>query len=180
MRLDFRLTGDTIRIGEEVGIMDKSFFGRKDRLVKERVHDAYHSRVKLPDPTACTACGAVYRKGRWVWAETPEDAGRSVCPACRRTAQRFPAGHIEMKGEFFTTHRDEILNLVHHVEQKEKATHPLERIMTIDDVPDGALVTTTGIHLARGIGSALSRAYCGNLTMKYLDGETCVQVRWVR
>ena len=160
--------------------MDRSIFGRKDRLVKEREHDAYRSRAKLPDPTVCTHCGVVYMKGRWVWAEAPEGAGRSVCPACRRIADRFPVGHIQMKGEFFTAHRDEILNLVHNVEQKEKKNHPLERIMSIDDVPDGAFVTTTGIHIARGIGSALSSAYCGTLRVKYLAAETCVQVRWIR
>lgn len=160
--------------------MDKGSHGRKDRLVKERQHDAYHGRAKLPDPTVCTECGVVYIKGRWVWHKAPEDAHRSICPACRRIADRFPVGHIEMKGDFLAEHRDEIINLVHHVEQKEMSTHPMERIMTIDNIPDGVLVTTTGIHLARGIGSALSSAYCGDLTIRYLDAETCVKVSWVR
>ncbi len=160
--------------------MDKSSYGRRDRLVKERQHDSYHSRAKLPDPTVCTECGVVYMKGRWAWTDAPDDASRLICPACRRIADRFPVGHIEMKGDFFSGHRDEILNLVYHVEQKEKSNHPMERIMAIDDVPDGALVTTTGIHLARGIGSALSSAYCGDLTVRYLDAETCVKVSWVR
>ena len=160
--------------------MDKSFFGRKDRLVKERGHDAYHSRTKLPDPTVCTECGAVYMKGRWIWTDAPEGADHTTCPACRRIADRFPVGHIEMKGDFFSAHRDEILNLVQHIEQKEKSSHPMERIMAIDDAPNGAIVTTTGIHLARGIGSALSSAYCGSLTVKYLNEDTCVKVNWVR
>ena len=160
--------------------MDKGSFGRKDRLVQERGHDTYHARAKLSDPTACPECGAVYMKGRWVWSEAPEGANKALCPACRRVADRFPSGHIEMKGSFFSNHRDEILNLVQNVEQKEKARHPMERIMAIDDFANGALVTTTGIHLARGIGSALSSAYCGDLTVKYLNSETCVKVSWVR
>jgi NMD protein affecting ribosome stability and mRNA decay len=160
--------------------MNKSSYGRRDRLVKERGHDSYHSRAKLTDPTVCTECGAVYLKGRWVWAEAPEGASRSVCPACRRIADRFPVGHIEMKGGFFAGHRDEIIHLVQHVEQMEKAHHPMERIISIDEMPAGALVTTTGIHLARRIGSALSSAYCGDLKVYYLNAESCVKISWVR
>lgn len=160
--------------------MDKSSHGRIDRLVQERAHDSYHSRGKLPDPTVCAECGVVYLKGRWVWEAAPESASRSVCPACRRIADRFPAGHIEMKGDFFSSHRDEVLNLVRNIEGKEKATHPLERIMAIDEAPGSARVTTTGVHLARGIGAALASAYNGSISVHYLDGENCVRVSWTR
>lgn len=85
-----------------------------------------------------------------------------------------------MKGAFFASHRKEILNLVQNVEQKEKANHPMERIMGIEEQPEGALVKTTGIHIARGISSALSHAYNGDTTVRYLDGENFVKVSWVR
>lgn len=160
--------------------MDKGSFGRKDRLVQERQHDSYHSRAKLSDPTVCPECGVVYAKGRWVWDNAPEGADKSLCPACRRIADRFPAGQIAMKGSFFAGHRDEILNLVRNVEVKEKTSHPMERIMSIEDETDGALVSTTGIHLARGIGSALSSAYNGDMSVQYLDGENFVKVSWQR
>lgn len=160
--------------------MDKSSYGRRDRLMKEREHDVYRSRTKLQDPTLCTECGVVFTKGRWVWGKASSDANKTVCPACRRIADHFPAGHIEMHGGFFAKHRDEILNLVQHVEQKEKANHPMERIMAIEKRPDCTLVTTTGIHVARGIGGALSNAYNGEISVRYLDGENCIKVRWVR
>ncbi|NNJ71123.1 MAG: ATPase [Kiritimatiellales bacterium] len=160
--------------------MDKSSYGRKDRLMQEREHDVYHSRAKLPDPTRCSQCGVVYAKGRWVWADAPEGASLTVCPACRRIADRFPAGQIEMRGSFFAGHREEILNLVRNVEGREKANHPMERIMAIEELPEGAGITTTGIHLARGIGSALSSAYAGELSVRYLDGENFVKISWVR
>lgn len=160
--------------------MDKSSYGRKDRLVKERDHDAYHARAKLSDPTVCTHCGVVYLKGRWVWDHAPEGANKSICPACRRVADKFPAGHIEMKGAFFAEHRKEILNLVQNVEEKEKASHPMERIMGIEEQPDGALVKTTGIHIARGISAALAHAYNGQTNVRYLDGENFVKVSWIR
>lgn len=160
--------------------MNNISYGRKDRLVKEREHDVYRFRAKLPDPTVCAECGAVFMKGRWVWTEAPEQAGRSICSACRRIADRFPAGHIEMAGDFFVEHRDEILNLVRNIEQREKTNHPMERIIDIGDMSKGALITTTGIHLARRIGSALARAYSGELKVNYLNAESCVKVRWVR
>jgi len=160
--------------------MDKSSFGRKDRLVKERRHDSYHSRTKLPDPMVCTECGVVYLKGRWVWNTVPEGASPSLCPACRRIADRFPAGQIAMKGSFFAEHRDEVLNLVRNVEGREKANHPMERIMSIAEEPGGVVVSTTGVHLARGIGAALASAYNGETSVKYLNGENYVQVNWTR
>jgi hypothetical protein len=32
---------------------------RGDRLIRERIHDPYKMRLKLPDPTLCPDCGAV-------------------------------------------------------------------------------------------------------------------------
>lgn len=157
-----------------------SSFGRKDRLVQEREHDVYRSRTKMPDPALCPECGAVYLKGRWVWRTPPEGAGKAMCPACRRTADQFPVGFIDLQGRFFAEHHDEILNLIHNVEQKEKSTHPMERIMAVEERPDGACVTTTGIHVARGICAALSDAYSGTTSVRYLEGENCIKVRWTR
>jgi NMD protein affecting ribosome stability and mRNA decay len=157
-----------------------SIFGRKDRLVQEREHDAYRSRTKLQDPAICQECGAVYLKGRWVWKSAPEGANKTTCPACRRIADKFPVGYINIKGRFYADHHDEILNLVKNVEKKEMGNHPMERIMAVEELPEGACITTTGIHVARGIGSALSTAYHGKKTVMYLDGENCVRVNWTR
>ena len=75
----------------------------------------------------------------------------------------FPAGEIRLGGSFLGKHRDEILHLVRHQEEMEKAEHPLNRIMKIDDTPDQILVTTTEIHLPRRIGEALRNAFHGEL-----------------
>jgi len=69
---------------------------------------------------------------------------------------------------------------VQNIEKKEKANHPLERILTIEERSDCTLVTTTGIHVARGIGSALSSAYNGELSTQYLESENCIRICWVR
>ena len=44
---------------------------RKDRLIREQIHDPYKTRLKLAEPTVCSQCGAVFLKGRWQWAPRP-------------------------------------------------------------------------------------------------------------
>ena len=63
--------------------MDKSSYGRKDRLIQERRHDVYRSEAKQSQPQQCGECGAVLKKGRWVWSQAPKDARETTCPACR-------------------------------------------------------------------------------------------------
>ena len=154
--------------------------GRKDRLIKEKRHDVYQETHKWPEPTWCTTCGALFSNGRWSWQEAPAKAHETLCPACRRIADHYPAGYIEIKGSFFAEHQDEILNLIHNVEKQEKSEHPLERIISITVESEHPLVTTTGIHLARRIGEALSRAYKGELSFQYLEGEESIRVNWQR
>ena len=108
------------------------------------------------------------------------DLHDTICPACRRISDRYPAGYVEIKGPFFEEHRPEILNLVKNTEEREKNDRPLERIMATVAEKEYTLVTTTGIHLARRIGEALSRAYKGNLSFQYADSDAVIRVCWQR
>lgn len=85
-----------------------------------------------------------------------------------------------MKGEYFITHRDEIIRLVNHIEKREKAEHPLKRIIDMREIDDETLITTTDIHLARGIGEALHHAYHGDLQFHYNDEQNMLRVKWAR
>jgi NMD protein affecting ribosome stability and mRNA decay len=160
--------------------MNKGLSGRKDRLIQEKRHDTYQEGHKWPESTRCTQCGALFVKGRWTWQESAEAVGEAICPACRRIAEHYPAGYIEISGPFFAEHREEILNLIRNVEKQEKDEHPLERIMAITTEKEPTLVTTTGLHLARRIGQALARAYTGNLSFRYADNESSIRVYWQR
>jgi len=53
---------------------------RHDHLIQEREHDVYKSRWKLPEPTLCPDCGAVFQEGRWHWAPGSCWQGASVDP----------------------------------------------------------------------------------------------------
>lgn len=151
---------------------------RHDNLFQERVHDAYKTKSKLLEPSVCSQCGAVYHEGRWQWLPAPEDAHREICPACHRIHDQYPAGFLSMKGEFFQSHRDEIMHLVRHHEQRERQEHPLQRIMAVEEKPGETLVTTTDIHLARDIGEALHHAYQGELEFHYNPEQNLLRVNW--
>ena len=99
--------------------------------------DPYRATAKPPEPTTCPSCGAVFKSGRWKWEQAPEDAYQQKCPACQRIQDQFPAGYVMIKGEFLADHRDEIIALITSKEDREKADHPLQRIMAIEDVREG-------------------------------------------
>ncbi len=153
---------------------------RQDRLIRERVHDPYQTRSKLPEPTLCPQCGAVFHEGRWTWARPPKEAHEHLCPACRRSNEKYPAGTLTISGNFVKEHKDEIIGLVRNQEELEKGEHPMHRIMAIEEQEDGLVVPTTDIHLPRRVGEALHRAYEGELDFHYDEESYLIRVKWRR
>lgn len=153
---------------------------RKDRLIKDKRKDTYVDQTVLKEPALCNKCSAVYINGRWTWKTTDLVTTRTTCPACRRINDNYPAGFIEIKGKFFSQHASDILNLVYNIEKLEKSERPLERIIAISEENNKTIITTTGIHIARRIGEALSRSYQGNYNFQYADGEKSIRVFWAR
>ena len=153
---------------------------REDKMYSQGRQDPYLSRKKLPDPTRCPECGAVFTKGRWTWNTLTDAVNEEICPADQRIKDHVAAGVISIKGDFFNAHRDEITSLVRNQEKLEKERHPLERLMAIKSANGGLRIETTGIHLARRIGDALEDAYQGNLETDYLRGQEKVRVNWER
>ncbi|MBM3163656.1 MAG: ATPase [Chlorobi bacterium] len=160
--------------------MSGTSFARKDRFIKEKRHDVYREMQKHAEPAKCPSCGAVFVNGRWQWQGIEKDAVHILCPACKRTADNYPAGEIEFGGIFFLEHRNEIINLVMNTERQEKKLHPLERIMHITHNEATTAVTTTGIHVARRISEAVAKAFKGHLSLRYGDGEQSLTARWMR
>ena len=147
---------------------------------RRNVDDPYRHSAKPSEPTVCPSCKASFTEGRWTWEKAPADANEMLCPACQRIQDEFPAGYVTIKGAFFAEHKDEIVNLIHSHEKKEKAERPLQRIMTIDVKRDGLEVTTTDSHLARGIAEALHGAYKGELKLRYSRDENLLRAVWKR
>lgn len=156
---------------------------RGNPFLRERIHDPYRSGGKLREATCCPECGAQYRNGRWIWPKIQSTAGlkRQICPACRRINDRYPAGEVTLSGDFLDAHRKDVLATVRHVGELEKTEHPLNRIMAIDEKPDGTVaVTTTDVHLPHRIGHAIRDAWGGKMRTHYdLEGYF-TRVRWER
>jgi hypothetical protein len=153
---------------------------RRDRMIHERVHDAYKTRLKLPEPTVCPQCGAVFHEGRWQWAPRPDGAHEELCQACHRINDRYSAGELTIAGDFVRRHKDEIVHLARHQEEQEKAEHPLHRIMGIEERDGAIVIQTTDIHLPRRIGEALRHAFHGDLEFHYEEEAYFIRVRWTR
>jgi hypothetical protein len=154
--------------------------GRKMQIMDETVHDPYQLKGKLHEPTTCPQCNAVFLKGRWQWSLAPAGAHQALCPACQRIRDKFPAGYVAIAGPYALNHRVDLLNLIRHCEERAKAEHPLQRIMSIDTSVDQVLITTTDIHLARGIGEALHHAHQGDLDFHYELDQYLLRVHWKR
>ena len=153
-------------------------YGR--RVLDDPRHDPYEPPGKYREPTRCADCGAVYRRGRWQWRNPPPDATPTVCPACRRVHDDMPAGRLAIAGPYALAHRDEIVALVRHEAEHERAEHPENRVMRIDVHDDHVDVATTDIHLPQRLGQAVKRAHGGNLVIHYGKDEYSVQLRWTR
>jgi NMD protein affecting ribosome stability and mRNA decay len=154
---------------------------RRDRLMHEHIHDPYKTPHKLPEPTVCPDCGAVYHDGRWQWIEpAPANAHQTSCQACHRIRDKYPAGHIMLRGSFVRDHRAELLQLARHHEEAEKKLHPLHRIMQIEAKADSIAIETTDLHLPHRIADALEHAYHGELTVHYDQEGHFIRVNWQR
>jgi hypothetical protein len=151
---------------------------REERLRASR-DDPYRENSKH-EPATCPRCHAAYVKGRWTWGRAPADAVRETCPACRRIEDAFPAGYLTLKGPFFDQHRDEILGVVQARAGRAREEHPMQRLIGVERVAGGTLVTTTDAHLARGIGVALRDAFKGQLEIQFSPDENLVRATWSR
>ena len=157
-------------------------------VLREEAHDPYRAKGKLEDGTTCPDCHAQVHRGAWRWVSAPSVAQVAQpqgkvhrCPACERIRVQDPAAIITLDGAYVSAHRESLQALIRHEEQRQKAEHPLERIMAMQ-APEGEnlVITTTGPHLARAIGHALERAHKGHLSVQYAQGPMLVRVHWHR
>lgn len=153
---------------------------KDERAYGPRNEDSYQSRGKYPEPSACTGCGAVFKKGRWQWGIAPADAHKHLCPACQRVHDRVPAGVVTILGEFFTQHQQEIMGLIHNIEAKEKSEHPLQRIMSLTQNDNGITLSLTDFHLTHAIVEALKKAYQGDADEHFVEKDGVMRIIWTR
>jgi len=154
---------------------------RGNPRLKEQIHDPYRASKKLRGPCRCKQCGATYLKGRWQWrALTPPAPAATVCPACRRLNDRYPAGELIVRGAFAAKHSAEVERLIVHVAEAESREHPLHRIIATRRRGSTLTVTTTDVHLPHRIGHALEDAWAGTLSTHYDEAGYFARAAWER
>lgn len=159
-------------------------------LPRATVHDfddPYIPDQHFEDGTVCSQCGAIYRNQHW---QRDESASRTliaagtphqvVCPGCRKIADHDPQGIVTLRGDYWPQHRDEILNLIRHEEQRGTHTNPLERVMDIREEEGSLVIETTNEKLAQRIGRQIHKAHHGHVDYRWSDTNHLVRVYWER
>ena len=145
----------------------------------ESMQDAYKTQSDLPEPSVCPQCSAIYQQGHWLWGKTPAGAHAATCPACRRKKDHSPAGFLTLRGGFLWEHRGEVMDLVNQVEKRERAEHPLKCIMSIEEMENAILVTTTDIALAKAIAESIQSVYKGSLRQHFNADQKLLRIEWM-
>jgi hypothetical protein len=154
---------------------------RMDRRLQGAQHDPYKPAGKYPEPTVCPVCSAVFKGGRWQWADAwPMDSHWQICEACHRVQDDAPAGILTLTGSYVAAHAAEILGLVRNLEAVAKAEHPLERVLRIVEEPGRMVITTTDLHLPRRLADALVHAHKGELEKQYDEDGCLLRANWRR
>jgi hypothetical protein len=89
-------------------------------------------------------------------------------------------GVIRLSGKFLLDHEDEILGLIKHQGKLAEEKNADHKILNIEKVDGGITVRLSEHNLALHIGKALTHAYKGEHTYKFLDAEKFVEVDWRR
>lgn len=147
------------------------------RAQRDPTHDPYQHRQKFAEGGTCPQCGVIYRAGRWQWGEA-ENSFPQLCPACRRIDDRAPAGILTLRPPLDQPRKDEAVRLARHQEEAEKSEHPLNRIIGIEETPEGIVITTTDIHLPRRIAEAVRRAFGGAVEIDFDEDGYFERVNW--
>lgn len=131
----------------------------------------------MADAVVC-ACGLYLHRGTWHAGHPPlVELHEGTCPACARarggkgvSALRIPTRLLDRL--------DEIVHLIQNCERRERAEHPLERLIGIQRDQGGLSVTTTGPHLARRIAHGLARQFHERPRLRPAAGRDELRIDW--
>lgn len=152
-----------------------------------RVEDPYQPG-EGQEAAACTRCHALYRNKRWFFDQDlyqrlarTRQVREVVCPTCRKIKDRYPEGILTLGGEFFTLHREEIVQLLEKEAGRVAGRSVADRIIQMNpEGRDKLVVETTTEKLAQHLGRAVYRAYKGDLNFRWSETDRFVRVYWSR
>ncbi len=141
--------------------------------------DLYTRDLANLDHGVCTSCGVQYRGGKFEWYHGGIAGLKEIiCPACKRSETRAIGAVTSLHGEFLIKHKADILRLVRETEIIERALHPLQRIIEIDEQGAGIQIATTYEQLARRIAERIHSACGGSLQSSRSPGDGLLHMDW--
>jgi len=144
--------------------------------------DMYLPRLDPKGVIQCSGCGAFHYRRHWSLTppggfSTQIHSHPVLCPACRKSAERFPGGELTLRG-IERENRGELSRLLRNEEMRAREKNPLERIMQLHAANDGWRVETTTEKLAQRLGRSIKKARGGKLTYKWGHNNKFVRVIW--
>ncbi len=153
----------------------------------ESTDDPYGIKMAPAGEAVCPRCKSVFKDKRWFIDEElsqelleAENVPKIFCPGCRKALENYAMGYLYISGEFWKTHREEIMRLINNEVEKARGLNPLHQIINIVDDGETTIIETTTDHLAQRLGRALYRAYKGDLEFRWSKGDKLVRVYWKR
>ena len=132
----------------------------------------------------------MYSSRRWTASrstltKSPDEhlapAQTTLCPACKQQRTGEPRGFVFLDGDFFSSHGDEIEQLLRNEAKRAAEDNPLARAMEFKRGDGHKLtVSTTTEHLAQRLGHALEKAFGGSVHYNFLHENKLARVNWRR
>jgi hypothetical protein len=131
----------------------------------------------------CRECLAIYEDKHWHYDEIRARqmlaAGHtptSICGGCEAVLKGYSRGVLTLQGDFSESRAHEVMHLLRHEEEKERAKNPLSRIVDVKVAVGEIEVDTSTAVLARHLGRCVEKACGGDMTAKWLDKEKSSRV----
>jgi hypothetical protein len=132
----------------------------------------------------------VYTNRRWTAASSTSTKGGdahsspaqiTLCPACKQQRTGEPRGFVFLDGDFFSSHAEEIKQLLRNEAKRAAADNPLARAMEVKRGDGHKLtVSTTTEHLAQRLGHAVEKAFGGSVHYDFSHENKLARVSWRR
>lgn len=89
-------------------------------------------------------------------------------------------GIVDVRGEFYRAHRDEIMHLIDLTVENVRSTHPFEGILSREEERDALVLEVTSAKLAERLGKMLNRVYGGHTEFAMMHDTGQARVFWER
>ncbi len=133
------------------------------------------SAGRLPEPSACERCGAVFSRRSWRRAGAAPLLARAhwtICPGCKQASKEVGFGRILLRGAFVAANEELVRRRIANVAARAKSTQPERRISSIERQGDVIEVLTTSQKLAHRIVHELKKVFRGRATYAWSDDGT--------